>query len=218
MTRSSWPIYDAHNHWHQLVHSPSADGAASSVLPPALEKLTSAWAESGIVAGLVNGTHPEDWAAVHHLSLKYANCLPSYGVHPWEVDHLPDDWTEQFCTWVGDTHPVGEIGLDLWKNKENLPRQLEVFRWQWNYAAKHHLPVTIHCLRAWPELMEELQKAPKNERGFLLHAFGGPASFLPGLLELGAYFSFSTAFLPLLPKDPPVKKRVSSGKFRPIVC
>ena len=56
-------------------------------------------------------------------------------------------------------------------------------------------PATIHCLRAWGALDEILRRVPLPRRGFLLHAYGGPAEMVAGFAELGAYFSFNGSFL-----------------------
>jgi TatD DNase family protein len=55
---------------------------------------------------------------------------------------------------------------------------------------------TIHCLDAWSPLGELLRSAPAlPARGFLLHAYGGPAEMIKTFAGLGAYFSFNGSFL-----------------------
>jgi TatD DNase family protein len=56
-------------------------------------------------------------------------------------------------------------------------------------------PVTLHCLDAPGPLLEVLRTTPRIGRGFLLHAYSGPAELVPAFAELGAYFSFNGAFL-----------------------
>ncbi len=56
-------------------------------------------------------------------------------------------------------------------------------------------PVTLHCLRAWPELTACVKRCPPSERGFLLHSYAGPPAEIDRWAVAGAYFSFSPAFL-----------------------
>lgn len=51
--------------------------------------------------------------------------------------------------------------------------------------------MTLHCLQAWDELETVLAESPLPSRGFLLHAYSGPAGRVPWLLKRGAHFSFN---------------------------
>jgi TatD DNase family protein len=104
---------------------------------------------------------------------------------------------------------VGEIGLDRWildSAKPDDPRltglrrapleeQGEVFLKQLALACGENRPVTIHCLQAFGALDGVLRHVNTPERGFLLHAYGGPEEMVPQFAERGAYFSFNGAFL-----------------------
>jgi TatD DNase family protein len=56
-------------------------------------------------------------------------------------------------------------------------------------------PLSLHCLRAWPELAGAVQRDPPSGRGFLLHSYSGPEEMVPRWVRSGAFFSFSPAFL-----------------------
>jgi TatD DNase family protein len=104
---------------------------------------------------------------------------------------------------------VGEFGLDRWildrarpddprltgLRRAPLPEQTEVFLWQLELAATHNLPASIHCLDAWGHLHDLLRSAPRPARGFLLHAYSGPAEMVKPFADLGAFFSFNGSFL-----------------------
>ena len=104
---------------------------------------------------------------------------------------------------------VGEIGLDRWMldrarpddprlaglRRAPLEEQGEVFLKQLALAASEDRPVTIHCLQAYGALEGVLRHVSTPARGFLLHAYGGPAELVPVFAERGAYFSFNGAFL-----------------------
>jgi TatD DNase family protein len=90
--------------------------------------------------------------------------------------------------------PVGEIGLDRWIANPDIEAQIECFRWQLELATELDRPATIHCLRAWGLLDEQLRTLRLPSRGFLLHSYGGPVEMIPGFVKLGAYFSLSPYF------------------------
>ena len=78
---------------------------------------------------------------------------------------------------------------------EALAFTAEAPDWKLALATERNLPVTIHCLRAWGPLWDILRTHPLPARGFLLHAYGGPAEMVHGFVKRGAYFSFNAYFL-----------------------
>lgn len=150
-------------------------------------------AETPVAVCLSNGTHPDDWEAVHQLrDVGRTRVLKAYGVHPWRVDNLPDGWEERLRSRLkADGTSVGEIGLDHWIDVKDADWQREVFERQLVIASELDLPPTLHCLRAWGMLVDCLKDAPDLRRGFLVHGFGGSVEILRELADLGGYFSFS---------------------------
>jgi TatD DNase family protein len=90
---------------------------------------------------------------------------------------------------------VGEVGLDLWMRDPDLSCQIETLRHGLRIAERNHRAITIHCLRAWDQLLDVLRSERLTDRGFLLHAYSGPLELVGPFTELGAYFSFSGYFL-----------------------
>jgi TatD DNase family protein len=179
------PLLDAHNHLHdsRLLRW-RADFLAEL---PAL----------GIRGAVVNGTREDDWAQVASLSATTAWVLPSFGLHPWHVNERTPAWRDSLLHFL-DMHRgagIGEIGLDRWIEGNDPVAQAECFRWQLGIAAERNLPATLHCVRAWGALWEIVRSAPMPARGFLLHAYGGPAEMVRGFLDRGAFFSFPSYFL-----------------------
>lgn len=212
-------LHDAHNHLQDEWLSPHLDRIARVV------------EELNISTMVVNGTHPDDWPCVEELANRFAFVRPAYGVHPWDVGRPRDPtWLAQLESRLA-SHPrasVGEIGLDRWiidsarpddPRLAGLPRasldeQIAVFLPQLALAARRNLPVTIHCLQAFGALDELLHAHPVPERGFLLHAYGGPVEMLPRLLARGAYFSFNGAFLdPRKTKQQDVFKHIPADRL-----
>ena len=191
--------YDAHNH------------LKDDWLAPHLEKIADQLVALGLRGAIVNGTCEDDWARVSELSRRFAWIVPSFGLHPWDAGNRSSAWLEKLND-VLTSQPgagVGEIGLDRWildrarpddprltgLRRASLEEQIEVFTAQLALATKDNRPATIHCLDAWGALAEIIRHTALPERGFLLHAYSGPAEMIRGFAERGAYFSFNGAFL-----------------------
>jgi TatD DNase family protein len=85
--------------------------------------------------------------------------------------------------------------LDRWKEGYDFEDQQWVFRKQMGIAVAGNAPATIHCLRALGALWDIIREEPVPERGFLLHAYGGPVEMIEGFAKRGAYFSFNGSYL-----------------------
>ena len=176
-------MHDAHNH----IHSPR--------LAPWRAAFLAELPSLGLRRAVVNGTSESDWPAVKSLAAEVPWVLPSYGLHPWFVNERTPAWRETLLACLDARCGIGEIGLDRWIVGHDIAAQAECFTWQLALAAERNLPATIHCIRAWGALWEILREHPVPGRGFLLHAYGGPAEMVQGFVAHGAYFSFSPYFL-----------------------
>ena len=195
------PLYDAHNHLHDAWLAPF--GQKISAQLPAL----------GVRRAIVNGTAETDWPQVLALAHAHPDWItPSLGLHPWHAGNRTPTWLATLTSFL-DATPVaviGEIGLDRWMldrarpddprlrglRRASLEEQLDVFHAQLALAAARNLPATIHCIDAWGALHDALRAAPAlPARGFLLHAYAGPAELVKPFATLGARFSFNGAFL-----------------------
>ncbi len=144
---------------------------------------------------VVNGTQPSDWERVLVLGNEFESVIPSIGLHPWYVNTVGIDWKAAFKECINSGKcAVGEIGLDRWIENYDTDAQKEAFLFQFRYARKAELPVSIHCLRAWGLLLDILEKEGPYEPGFLLHSYGGPKEMIDSFVALGARFSFSGYF------------------------
>lgn len=193
------PLYDAHNHAHD------------DWLAPHRERIDADLRATGLRRAVVNGTCEADWPAVAALAARHAWVFPSYGLHPWDAGNRAEGWFDRLKERLAaEPHAaVGEIGLDRWildSAKPDDPRlaglrrapleeQGEVFIKQLSLAAAENRPVTIHCLQAFGALEGLLRHVNTPARGFLLHAYGGPAELVGKFADYGAYFSFNGAFL-----------------------
>jgi TatD DNase family protein len=122
-----------------------------------------------------------------HSTLKKANSPFSVGIHPWdsaESDFSAVNWTyllsAKYCV------AIGEIGLDRMKGP-NLPTQINGFKKQLLLSEQFELPVIIHCVRAFDELIL-LKRALKPTQPWIVHGFEKIA-FTKKLLDEGFFLS-----------------------------
>jgi TatD DNase family protein len=196
-------FFDAHNHLHDEWLVEHRDAVLADLVA------------ANVRACVVNGTCEADWPEVAELCDRPASpklaLLPSFGLHPWEVGNRSAQWQDQLLRHL-ERFPhagLGEIGLDRWmldharaddprlkdRRRAPLDEQIDVLGWQLSLAADRNLAVTIHCLEAFGALHDLLRATPRPTRGFLLHAYSGSAELAKSFANLGAYFSFNSAFL-----------------------
>ena len=121
-------------------------------------------------------------------STKFDDRQPfSIGVHPWELNEVQTDQIDIFSH-VKDHFclAIGEIGLDRIKGP-SLTLQTDRFCQQIALSEEHKLPVIIHCVRAFEELIQ-LKRMLKPAQPWIVHGFEKTA-YLNKLLENGFYIS-----------------------------
>jgi TatD DNase family protein len=179
-------LFDSHNHLQS-----GKFGLAPRAL---IEQMR----EVGVSGCVVNATREEDWKAVRNIAREFPNFVrPAYGVHPWFADTVKTGWQERLREMLNDdpSASVGEIGVDGWVSSPAMEIQQPVFREQIQIAVELGRPVTIHCLKAWEELFDEIDQADAWPEKFLMHSFGGSIEIAQRLMKHGAWFSFSGYFL-----------------------
>ena len=178
-------MFDAHTHLQDI--------RLKKILDRVLQR-----ARADQITGLCCcGTSPADWHAVqdiceHHTTVALV-IVAGFGVHPWYVEALPDDWKfalEHFL----ENNPVasiGEIGLDGIRKDVSRELQRECFRYQLELAVVHHRPVVLHGARAWGDLTETLKPYADKIPALIAHGFSGSVEIMRSLINMGAYLSFA---------------------------
>jgi Mg-dependent DNase len=108
------------------------------------------------------------------------------GVHPWYSDDSVFDLERRFAPYVGKIVALGEIGLDR-AVQIPIEKQVELFIAQLNISQKHQLPVVIHCVRAYSDILAIIPKYRKLT--FIFHGFYANEHILSSLLSYNSYFS-----------------------------
>ena len=123
------------------------------------------------------------------LEANYPNeMFAMMGLHPCSVH--PDTIEEELAhvrEWI-DKRPfkaIGEIGIDLYWEKEFLKTQQDAFKTQIEWAKEKNLPIVIHCRDAFNEVFEVLEEV-KDEKLFgIFHCFTGNFEQAQQAISLG---------------------------------
>ncbi|KAF2935479.1 uncharacterized protein [Oryza sativa Japonica Group] len=176
-------LFDAHCHLQ--------DPRVLSVAPSLIRAATAA----GVARFAVNGTSEKDWHLVKQMAEEYPSVVPCFGLHPWWVPERSPDWMDSLRRFFAETPEaaVGEIGLDKGSHGKTIDfgEQVEVFQQQLELAKELNKPVSVHCVRAFGDLLEILKRTGPFPAGVLLHSYLGSAEMVSSLEILGCYFSLS---------------------------
>ena len=145
-------------------------------------------------------THTATGLGIELVNADDCNSLPdsdfaSTGLHPWQVgkcDHRQTlDTIDGLCR-EGKLAAIGEAGLDR-AIETDIERQKDVFAAQLDLAKQYHLPMIIHCVRAYSDFLQIMQREPSVK--MIFHGFNGNATTANQLLRHGAMLSFGHQLL-----------------------
>ena len=109
------------------------------------------------------------------------------GLHPCyigknyleELKHVEKNIIENQCI------AVGEIGIDLHWETENLGLQKEVFMQQIRLAKKYNLPIVIHSRKSYDEIFEVLELEGTKDLSGIFHCFTGTLEEANKIISMG---------------------------------
>ncbi len=145
-------------------------------------------------------THTETGSGIELVNIDDFDATPcatfaSAGLHPWNVgkcDHQKVlDAIETLCQ-SSMLAAVGEIGIDR-AISTDISLQTSVLEQQLDIAKRHHLPVIIHCVRAYSDFLQILRQKPGVT--MIFHGFSGNETTATQLLTHGAKLSFGHKLL-----------------------
>ncbi|CAN8243959.1 unnamed protein product [Cochlearia groenlandica] len=205
-------LFDAHCH----LQDPRIISKAPQLISSALSSGVSAFAVNGVSEkdwNLVRemgenypsvipcfGIHPWYEFYITITYIKFQNLSSFFLGFLWgfEIRYVTERspyWFETLKS-LFDTTPnaaIGEIGLDKGsKGREiDFSDQVVVFRQQLELAKELNKPASVHCVRAFGDVLEILKSVGPFPYGVILHSYLGSAEMVPEFAKLGAYFSFS---------------------------
>ncbi|KAK6936419.1 3'-5' ssDNA/RNA exonuclease TatD-like [Dillenia turbinata] len=176
-------LFDSHCH----LQDPRIFRFAPQVIKTSLD--------SGVIRFAVNGVSEKDWGLVKQMSDHYSCVIPCFGLHPWFITERSPRWFSTLKEFFENTPyaAVGEIGLDKGSHGRQIDfmDQVEVFQQQLQLAKELKRPASVHCVRAFGDLLEIMKSVGPFPAGVILHSYLGSAEMVPEFAKLGAYFSFS---------------------------
>lgn len=120
----------------------------------------------------------------------------SVGIHPCCIYNNVEKQLEELRRQAMQPHVVaiGETGLDKCA-ATSLPQQMEVFRASVHLSEELALPLIIHCVKAWDELIA-LRRTLQPRQTWIIHGFRGGVEQARQLLRQGFLLSFGEHFHP----------------------
>ena len=115
--------------------------------------------------------HPRDWESVRELAEQYPQIIPAYGVHPWHINEISENWASELENLLQKNQQsmVGECGIDRLRNPD-VNRQIQILQTHIELANKYNRPLIIHAVKADSELTQLFSGLPKRS---IFHSFTG---------------------------------------------
>jgi TatD DNase family protein len=110
-------------------------------------------------------------------------------IHPWHSEGFTSEQVNEMLSNLinqSELIAIGETGLDKACNAY-FGQQKLIFELHLDFAQNHHIPMVIHCVKAWNELIVYLKVAKVP---IILHGYSSAKELTRQLLDLGCYFSF----------------------------
>lgn len=147
---------------------------------------------SGIKYMISCATMESNFDVTARLSKKFPSIIPCFGIHPWFVDTVSQNWKNSLAdTLESCASGVGETGLDFTDKTADREAQMDVFTYQLMLAKELERPVNIHIRKGWDTFIHLLKKMGRFKVPGLVHSYSGSADMVPILEKYGLYLSFS---------------------------
>ena len=155
-------IIDAHSHVDRITHNFQED----------------------VVGTICCATKESEWGVLVELMKHDKNIYGAFGVHPWFVDSVVDDFDKRLedLLKTNSKYMVGEIGLD--KYKPNMEKQIDVFQRQFDVAIRLKRTMFLHCVGAWDKILHILKQYKQSELPIIvMHDFNANDEIIEKLLQ-----------------------------------
>ena len=150
--------------------------------------------DTGVLNLLTIGTNIKSSIQCSEISKQYQTIYSSIGIHPSDshLDLDNDGEIKKIYNQNNKNIAYGETGLDFFRSKEHISRQINLFETHTKYAKEDNATIIVHTRDADDETLSIIKNNSKNKDvRFLIHCFSGTLQFAKLLLNLGCYISFS---------------------------
>jgi len=120
----------------------------------------------------------------------------SVGLHPWHINKVAVNEVLKSIDAIASNPKViaiGECGIDR-AISISIEKQTEIFLAQNEIAIAHELPVIIHSVRSYSDLLALLKKG-YNKTPWVIHGFSGNYQIAKRLVDFGAFISLGNSIL-----------------------
>jgi TatD DNase family protein len=116
-------------------------------------------------------------------------CAAMIGIHPCYIDRAFQKKLEHVEIWLAKRPfaAVGEIGIDLYRNKTYQAQQEEAFTTQLKWAQQYRLPVIVHCRGGLESIFRILENHQNGRLKGIFHCFSGSLQEAERIIALGFY-------------------------------
>ena len=117
------------------------------------------------------------------------NCFPLIGYHPRSVTEENDEALKIIEDYLQKEkfYGIGEIGIDLYWDKNFLKEQEDVFERQILLAKKYNLPIIIHSRKSFNEIFNVLDKLNDTNLKGIFHCFAGNTQIAEKIINYGGF-------------------------------
>lgn len=116
-------------------------------------------------------------------------CHAMIGMHPCYIGKDFQKQLAQMETWLGRRSfvAIGEIGIDLYRDKTYQAQQEEALTIQLGWAQQYHLPIVIHCRGGIQYVLKLIEKYQGGSLRGIFHCFSGNLQEAEQIIALGFY-------------------------------
>ncbi|MGI6280283.1 MAG: TatD family hydrolase [Acutalibacteraceae bacterium] len=181
------------------------------------DELLAALPSAGVSGIITCGCDFESTEKAKTLSERYDYIYFTAGIHPGNIscaENIPleacMDKIKEY-TKLEKCVGIGEIGLDYYWTKDNIPRQKEIFSAQMKLSKELDLPVVVHDREAHADTLDLLKQfKPKG----VLHSFSGCVEMAEEIYKHNMYIGINgTVTFKNARKLPEVIKRMPLDRF-----
>lgn len=131
---------------------------------------------------ILNGKTKNDLSALYSIGIHPNEAL----IHEFSFEKFEYEISQPNCV------AIGECGLD--KNiSVPIETQISLFKQQIIFSEKHQLPLIIHCVKSWNEILI-IKKELKPNQPWIYHGFR-KSNLVENVLDSGCYISIGTAII-----------------------
>ena len=175
----NWPLIDTHSHLY------SKEFIAD--FPEVLER-----SQKMLQKVLLPNIDPTSADRMHWLVDQHPGFfVPMMGIHPCSVTSAWTtqlEWVKQQLAQRNDYCAIGEIGIDLYWDKDLLKEQTAAFAAQVELAKSKNLPIVIHARDSFEEIFQVLDELNSMDLRGVFHCFTGNLAQAEKVLNYGDFY------------------------------